>query len=92
LTSTVLSNCPVWAGTDFSLPSRGYEVPEFGDLLWYGRFGPLVGCAYQGDSTPVSGGPPAIVVTMMLIRVLVEEFKCQGLMGQKPVLECLSVR
>jgi hypothetical protein len=46
----------------------------------------------KGESAPVRGGSRAAIVTMMIMHVLMEEFLCQGLMGQKLVLECLSVR
>jgi hypothetical protein len=45
----------------------------------------------KGESTPVRGSSPVAVVPMILLRVLVKEFLCQGLMGREPTLECFSV-
>jgi hypothetical protein len=54
--------------------------------------GPRWAKTVKGESAPVRGGLPAAIVTMMIMRVLAEELLSQGLMGQKLVLECLSIR
>jgi hypothetical protein len=51
---------------------------------------PLWAEPIKGESAPVRGVPLAAVVTTMLMRVLMEKFLCQGLMGQNPTLECHS--
>jgi hypothetical protein len=45
-----------------------------------------------GESTPVRGGLPATMVIMVTMRILVEEFLCQGLTGWRSVLESYSLR
>jgi hypothetical protein len=46
----------------------------------------------MGKSTPIRGGLSAARVAMMIMRVLMEEFLCQGLMGWISVLKCLSIK
>jgi hypothetical protein len=46
----------------------------------------------KGESTPVRGGSPPVVVPKILMCVLMEELLCQGLMGRELALECFSVR
>jgi hypothetical protein len=77
----------LWPG-----PPGRCKAPRSGNLLWYGRFGFSMGRAYQGESAPIRGGSPTTIVTMLLMRVLVEKFLSQGLMGWSPILECLSIK
>jgi hypothetical protein len=46
----------------------------------------------MGKSTPIRGGLSAARVAMMIMRLLMEEFLCQGLMGWISVLKCLSIK
>jgi hypothetical protein len=71
---------------------RGLASPGLSTCLSTQGSGPRWAKPIKEESTPVRGGKPTATVSMMIMRVLVEEFLCQGLLGQKPVLECLSVR
>jgi hypothetical protein len=67
-------------------------VPGTGDLLWYGRPGPLVGRTFYGKIRHCQGGLSDDRMIITIIRVLVKEFLYKGMMGWKPVFKCLFVR
>jgi hypothetical protein len=92
LTGVIPSYRSTWADVDYRPPSQGCRVPGSSDLLRYGRLRSLGDEPTKGESAHVKGGSPATIVITMIMRALVEEFLCQGLIGWRPVLKCLSAR